>query len=101
MGHYGEEKTLDEGFYFLSDGYIYKSLGKSKVKAFRAYFEPKEEAAEVKLFIEDEDMTTAITELDGESLNGKNDVIFNLAGQRVGKAQKGIYIVNGKKIVIK
>lgn len=27
--------------------------------------------------------------------------IFNLAGQRVNKAQKGIYIVNGKKVVLK
>ncbi len=27
--------------------------------------------------------------------------VFNLAGQRVQKAQKGIYIVNGKKVVIK
>ena len=36
--------------------------------------------------------------------NGENETmnsIFNLNGQRVGKAQKGIYIVNGKKTVIK
>ena len=29
------------------------------------------------------------------------DVIFNLAGQRVGKAVKGLYIQNGKKVVVK
>jgi hypothetical protein len=28
-------------------------------------------------------------------------VIFNLAGQRVNKATKGMYIINGKKVVIK
>jgi len=33
--------------------------------------------------------------------NGERSEIFNLAGQRVSKAQKGIYIVNGKKVVIK
>jgi len=30
-----------------------------------------------------------------------NSVIFNLAGQRVAQPTKGLYIVNGKKIVIK
>ncbi|MBO4800971.1 MAG: chitobiase/beta-hexosaminidase C-terminal domain-containing protein [Bacteroidaceae bacterium] len=29
----------------------------------------------------------------------ENGVMFNLAGQRVNKAQKGIFIVNGKKVV--
>ena len=31
--------------------------------------------------------------------NNQQDIIFNLAGQRVQKAQKGIYIMNGKKIL--
>ncbi len=31
----------------------------------------------------------------------KNATIYNIAGQRVSKAQKGIYIQNGKKVVIK
>ena len=35
------------------------------------------------------------------SNNQKEDVIYNLSGQRVQKAQKGIYIVNGKKIAVK
>jgi hypothetical protein len=32
-------------------------------------------------------------------LKGEN--IFNLAGQRIQKMQKGINIVNGKKVVLK
>jgi hypothetical protein len=28
-------------------------------------------------------------------------VIYNLAGQRVAKAQKGLYIINGNKVVVK
>jgi hypothetical protein len=28
-------------------------------------------------------------------------VIYNIAGQRVNKAQKGIYIQNGKKVLVK
>ena len=31
----------------------------------------------------------------------KNAVIYNLNGQRVNKAQKGLYIVNGKKVILK
>ena len=30
---------------------------------------------------------------------GKNEVIYNLAGQRINKAQKGVNIINGKKIL--
>jgi hypothetical protein len=30
-----------------------------------------------------------------------NDVMFNLAGQKVGKEYKGIVIVNGKKMIQK
>jgi len=36
-----------------------------------------------------------------EETSLENAVIYNLNGQRVEKAQKGLYIVNGKKVVIK
>ena len=36
-----------------------------------------------------------------EMAEGQNGTIFNLAGQRVQKAQKGLYIVNGKKVLVK
>ena len=36
-----------------------------------------------------------------EETSLENAVIYNLNGQRVDKAQKGLYIVNGKKVVIK
>lgn len=42
---------------------------------------------------------TGIAEIEGMR-NAENEV-FNLAGQRVLKAQKGLYIVNGKKVVKK
>jgi hypothetical protein len=40
----------------------------------------------------------------GNGINGINAAdskapIYNVAGQRVSKAQKGIFIVNGKKVV--
>lgn len=41
---------------------------------------------------------TAINEI---NQNANESVIYNLNGQRVNKAQKGIYIVNGKKVLFK
>lgn len=43
--------------------------------------------------------TNGIQTLSGSPLKGEN--IYSLSGQRVQKAQKGIYIVNGKKIMVK
>ncbi len=42
---------------------------------------------------------TAIDTIEADGLN--NAVIYNLNGQRVEKAEKGLYIINGKKVVIK
>ena len=36
-----------------------------------------------------------------ETLQNENAAIYNLNGQKVNKAQKGVYILNGKKVVIK
>jgi hypothetical protein len=33
--------------------------------------------------------------------NGKLQGIFNLSGQRVQKPVKGLYIINGKKVLVK
>ena len=45
------------------------------------------------------DQTDAVRSLQAEEV--AEGTIYNLSGQRVQKAQKGIYIVNGKKAVIK
>ena len=54
-------------------------------------------ASGVKGFDLDGDEATGISDVDA-NVNA-NGPIFNLAGQRVGKMQKGINIVNGKKIL--
>lgn len=41
---------------------------------------------------------TAIEELEGENVNVKT-VVYDLAGRRVQGAQKGIFVVNGKKLI--
>ena len=47
-----------------------------------------------------EDVATGITNVGSENVLGAKD-IFNLQGQKVGKAQKGVFIMNGKKVVVK
>ena len=44
------------------------------------------------------DETTAIKAVESQQQDGE---IYNLAGQRVAKARKGLYIIGGKKVVIK
>ena len=41
---------------------------------------------------------TAIKAVESEAQNGE---FYNVAGQRVAQPTKGLYIVNGKKIVVK
>ncbi len=53
-----------------------------------------------------EDVTAKLTVTGGTGINGINAAdskapIYNVAGQRVSKAQKGIFIQNGKKVAVK
>jgi len=51
------------------------------------------------LFIDFEGETTGISNVEGSKLNVEG--YYNLAGQRVAQPTKGLYIVNGKKVVVK
>ena len=55
--------------------------------------------ARVAWIFEDEDNTT--TGIEAVSTAAKAEGIFNLSGQRVAQPQKGLYVVNGKKVVMK
>ena len=46
-----------------------------------------------------DDDVTGINEIEAAKTNDEG--YFNLAGQRVAQPTKGLYIVNGKKVVIK
>ena len=55
--------------------------------------------AGARAFIGFDDDATGIQQMERNAQN--NDSIFNLAGQRVAQPTKGLYIVNGKKVIIK
>lgn len=68
------------------------------MKGFRAYFSGSVAGARISIF----DETTGITTVYGaDKLFGNDNRVYNLKGQHVENAKKGIYIVNGKKVVIK
>ncbi len=84
-----------------ADNNFHLTTVKNALKAFRAYIQANEatEESPARLAIVIDGETTSIEAIDGRVLS--NDAIYNLAGQKVKNAQKGIYIQNGKKIVVK
>ena len=104
VGTYAASTPIAAGDYFISssnsDGVskLYKSAGATTIQGTRAYLKGKSnEVKAIKFFIDGQDYTTAIEGL--EAAPAQNGAIYNIAGQRVSKAQKGIFIVNGKKVV--
>ena len=88
------QKNNDEvGFYQCEAGVNYK-LG-----ANRAYLKYPTQAGVKAFFFGEENQTTAITTL-SELMNGKAE-IYDLNGRKLRKLEKGINIVNGKKVIIK
>ncbi len=71
------------------------------VKAGKAYLEIERTGTTggAKDFYAIEDETDGINAINNSHQTVES--VYNLSGQRVNKAQKGIYIVNGKKIVVK
>jgi hypothetical protein len=50
-------------------------------------------------FIDAEQDEATLTSINTVKSNVMNNAIYNLNGQKVSKAQKGLFIINGKKVV--
>ena len=71
------------------------------MKGFRAYFVLTGANAAREFVLDLGDETTGIADVRGQKEDARGDY-YDLQGRRVnGAAQKGVYIVNGKKTVIK
>lgn len=96
----GENKSI---LFVGAENKLYWPLAGAKIGAMRGYFEIDGTEAEIaeasaKQFIlnfGDEDATSIET----ISTSVESESIYNLAGQKMSKMQKGINIVNGKKIL--
>lgn len=105
--HAGCTVTNDYKCYILAaDGYFHPA-NNGTIPAGRAYllasdvegagFNPNAQGARLSLVF-DED-ATAVESV--KTINKQDNVYYNLAGQRIAQPAKGLYIVNGKKVVLK
>ena len=76
---------------------FYQAKADTKIAARKAYLKVPANT-EVKGFTFAEESETAIENVNVNG-NGNNGAIFNIAGQKLSKLQKGINIVNGKKVL--
>ena len=96
----GWTKNVDTDVIYgvTSAGKIQKAGASATMKGFRAYFDlPAGATARLAIY---DDATGITSILDAKELNNDGKV-YNLNGQRVENAHKGLYIVNGKKVVVK
>lgn len=101
-------EDLPGAYAISSDGIWHPMSAGSSLKPFRIYmkienrdgtpFQPDAAEAGIRIRVAGEDNATGIAET--ESDNGKAE-IYDIAGRRVQNLAKGIYVVNGKKTVIK
>ena len=95
--------TDNTGIYALANktnGVAFYPFVGTTYKAGKAYLNISGlSASEVRFFnIFDEGEETAIEDIQGAE-DAADAVVYDLAGRRVQKAQKGLYIVNGKKVI--
>ena len=77
---------------------FYKKAAGFNVYNNKAYLNVASKAGAIRLRFNNNDGTTDIIEVPTEVLNA-NGEIYDLSGRRVEKAAKGVYIVNGKKVI--
>lgn len=103
LGYVGEEGSKEVGFYTATKNFndAYEKVEEGGVKwlnnGFKAYL-PKTGVATTLRF--NFGGTTAIESVLNNGIDA-NAAIYDLSGRRVEKATKGIYIVNGKKMIVK
>ena len=110
-GTYEANRTLDDGVLFLSGGKFWYSVGKTVTKAFRCYLDLlftldyKNSVSSAKVNYRVDNTATNIHGINIATVN--NDKVYSLSGRLMGEAgkitslPKGVYIKNGKKIVVK
>lgn len=93
-----------EYLYLGADNYLYYPSESVTIGAFHAYFVAGNSQAEAKAFVlnfDDDNETTGIKQI--SNLSNLSNSYFTLDGRRLNDkpATPGLYIINGKKVVIK
>ena len=91
-------------YYFVSDNKLWKTAASGTadtMQGTRAYFKvPETSAARLRGFVIDSNNTTGISSVATTSQRTEEDY-YDLQGRRVKSPKRGLYIVNGKKMVVK
>lgn len=101
VGTYSPTNVPTDSYYFKSNG-LYKSSSEhtTTIKPFRAYLTYTGGGSPTAPNFVIDGEATGINAVNGSELK-VNGEYYNLAGQRVANPTKGLYIVNGKKYMIK
>lgn len=102
VGTYSSTSVPTDSYYF-KDNDLWKAggSGTTNMKPFRAYLTYTGVGTPAPNFVIDGDVTgIAHISADGQ-MNLEEGAIYNLNGQRISQPTKGLYIVNGKKIIMK
>ena len=88
---------------FLNGGDFWYSTGQSNIKAFRGYFDFVDVLASLETAASNAKMVFRgeTTDIKDVTVETANDDMYDLQGRRIVNPDKGIYIKNGKKVVIK
>ena len=104
-GTYVAQTVVPANSLFLSDNQFWYSTGLTKMKGLRAYFtfndvltSVKDAGSRIKFSLSDGDTQTEIQIPELMPMDGE---YYDLKGQRVETPSKGIYIKDGKKVVVK
>ena len=114
VGVYYKQDIPDKGV-FISGNKFYYSTGKSTIKGYRGYFVLDEGIQDIVFGDSSSELNISLT-IDGEltAVEGlttnnylDNDNVYSVSGVYMGKASdmkklaRGMYIVNGKKVIVK
>lgn len=92
-------ETAGGNAFVVKNNGIYHVNSDVSVGAYRAYFTVEAETPVKALIFDFNELPTAINAV--EAAQNEKAEIYNLAGQRLNKAQKGVNIINGKKVLVK
>ncbi len=102
-------RNVPEGSLYISDNHFKYSGGNATIKGMRAYFTFTKtldgytsdvSASRSIIFNIDGESTTGLFNVEEGTIE-KDNKYYNLKGQRVASPTKGVYVVEGKKVMIK
>ena len=104
VGTYVADTTVPNLCLFINNDKFYYSNGSTKMKAFRGYFDLYDvlssvDTSSARISMSFDDETTGINTVHGS--NGNADGYYDLQGRKIENPKKGLYINNGKKVVVK